>query len=107
MKDFAKDRARLRYRLCRMPWLIKVLLPSPADPSACTQGKSWRLRQCRRKPQVAPFLNVVEFTQRSGFQDGTGQITTTQRRITNEDYVMGRFDYTFSEYSHGIRTLHF
>ncbi len=72
------------------------LLPNPSDPSACTQANPSGCVNVGVNSLTAPFLNVVALPNGPDFGNGTGQITTTQRRITNEDYGMGRFDYTFS-----------
>lgn len=72
------------------------LLPSAANPSACTPLNPGGCVNVGVNPLIAPYLSIVALPNGQDFGDGTGQITTTQRRITNEDYVMGRFDYSFS-----------
>jgi hypothetical protein len=72
------------------------LLPNPTNPSACTPTSPGGCVYIGINPKVAPFLNIVVPPNGPDFRNGTGQITSTQRRITNEDYVMGRFDYFFA-----------
>jgi Carboxypeptidase regulatory-like domain len=72
------------------------LLPNPANPSACSQVNPGGCVNIGVNPQVAPFLNVIVPPNGTDFGNGTGQITSTQRRITNEDYGTGRFDYSFT-----------
>jgi hypothetical protein len=72
------------------------LLPNPSNPTACTQANPAGCINIGVSPQTVPFLGIVAPPNGPDFGNGTGQITSTERRITNEDYVMGRFDYTVS-----------
>ena len=72
------------------------LLPSAANPSACTPSTPSGCINVGVNPAIAPFLNIVALPNGPDFGNGSGQITTTQRRITNEDYGMGRVDYSLA-----------
>jgi hypothetical protein len=72
------------------------LLPDPANPTACTSANPSGCINVGVNPQAAPFLNIVALPNGQDFGNGTAQITSTLRRITNEDYAMGRIDYNFS-----------
>jgi hypothetical protein len=78
------------------------LLPNPANPTACTQSNPGGCINIGVNPQSAPFLAIVDLPNGQDFGNGTAQITSTQRRITNEDYLMGRFDYNFSNTHTGL-----
>ncbi len=72
------------------------LLPNPANPAACTQANPGGCINIGVNPLIAPFLNTVALPNGPDFGNGTAQITSTLRRITNEDYVVGRVDYNLS-----------
>jgi hypothetical protein len=77
------------------------LLPAAATPSnpgggPCAVGNQTGCINVGVNPLITPYLNIIAAANGPDFGNGTAQITSTERRITNEDYVMGRFDYTFS-----------
>jgi hypothetical protein len=73
--------------------------PTPGNPNGgpCTATNQSGCVNIGVTPSIAPYLNIIAPSNGPDFGDGTAQITTTERRITNEDYVMGRFDYLFSD----------
>jgi hypothetical protein len=78
------------------------LLPgaaTPANPTGgpCTASDQSGCLNIGVNPSIAPYLNIIAPANGPDFGNGTAQITSTERRITNEDYVMGRFDYSFSD----------
>jgi Carboxypeptidase regulatory-like domain/TonB-dependent Receptor Plug Domain/TonB dependent receptor len=78
------------------------LLPDPANPTACTQSNPGACINVGVNPLTAPYLAIVALPNGPDFGNGTAQITSTERRITNEDYLMGRFDYNFSSTHSGL-----
>ena len=77
------------------------LLPSASDPGACTPATPAGCVNIGVNPQIAPFMNIIAMPNGTDFGNGSAQITSTQRRITNENYGMGRFDYSLSN-THSI-----
>jgi hypothetical protein len=73
----------------------------PASSGSCATGGGAGCVNVGVNPQIAPYLAVVALPNGADNGDGTGQITSTEKRITNEDYAVGRFDYMFSS-THSI-----
>jgi hypothetical protein len=73
--------------------------PTPGNPNGgpCTPANESGCINVGVNPLTAVYLNIIAPSNGPDFGNGTAQITSTQRRLTNEDYVMGRFDYSLSD----------
>jgi len=71
-------------------------LPSPTDPSACTQSNIGGCVNVGVNPAVAPFLAIFPPANGVDFGNGSAELTSSERRKTREDYGMARMDHNFS-----------
>jgi hypothetical protein len=72
------------------------LLPSAANPSACTQATPGGCVAIPINPLIQPFLNLVAPSNGPGNGDGTGELITANKGNTREDHGMVRIDHNFS-----------
>jgi outer membrane receptor protein involved in Fe transport len=72
------------------------LLPSSANPSACTEANPGGCVNVGVNSQVAPFLAIIPGPNGTDFGNGTGELTSSERRKTREDYGLVRLDHNFS-----------
>jgi hypothetical protein len=83
--------------LARAGFLPGAATPGNPNGGPCTPADRTGCVNVGVNPLIAPYLNIIAAANGPDFGNGTAQITSTERRITNEDYVMGRFDYAFSD----------
>src|SRR5580698_6947369 len=72
------------------------LLPSAANPSACSTATSGRCAAIPMNPQIQPFLNLLPPSNGPDNGDGTGELITANKGNTREDHGMVRIDHNFS-----------
>ena len=72
------------------------LLPSAADPSACTKATPGGCVAIPINPSILPFLNLVAPANGPDNGDGTGELITANKGNTREDHGMVRIDHNFS-----------
>src|SRR5580698_3052281 len=72
------------------------LLPSAANPSACSTATSGRCAAIPINPLIQPFLNLVPPSNGPDNGDGTGELITANKGNTREDHGMVRIDHNFS-----------
>lgn len=72
------------------------LLPSPADPAACTSATPGGCVAIPVDPLIEPFLNLVPPSNGLDNGDGTGELITANKGATREDHGMVRIDYNLS-----------
>lgn len=69
----------------------------PASLGSCPDASSPGCVDVGVNALTQPFLDVIAPSNGQDFGDGTAQVTSTERRITNENYGMARFDYSFTD----------
>ena len=72
------------------------LLPSAANPSACTNATPSGCAAIPINPLIQPFLNLVPPSNGPDNGDGTGELITANKGNTREDHGMVRIDHNFS-----------
>ena len=72
------------------------LLPSAADPSACTSAGSSGCAAIPINPEIQQFLNLMPPSNGADNGDGTGELITANKGTTREDHGMVRIDNNFS-----------
>jgi hypothetical protein len=72
------------------------LLPSPANPSACTQQNPGGCVNVGLNPAVIPFLSLAPPPNGPDLGNGVGLFTSSDKRATREDYGLARLDHAFS-----------
>jgi Carboxypeptidase regulatory-like domain/TonB dependent receptor len=72
------------------------LLPSVANPSACTNATPSGCVAVPINPQIQPFLNLLPPSNGPDNGDGTGELITANKGTTREDHGMVRIDHNFS-----------
>ena len=80
---------------------LQGYLPSPSNPSACTQSNLGGCVNVGVNPAVAPFLALFPAANGPDFGNGSAELTSSERRKTREDYGMIRVDHIFSN-SHSL-----
>ena len=72
------------------------LLPSAANPSACTNITPSGCVAVAMNPSIQPFLSVLPPSNGPDNGDGTGELITANKGATREDHGMLRVDHNFS-----------
>ncbi|HTB15997.1 MAG TPA: TonB-dependent receptor [Bryobacteraceae bacterium] len=72
------------------------LLPSAANPSACTNATPSGCVAIPMNPLLQPFLNLLPASNGPANGDGTGELITANKGTTREDHGMVRVDHNFS-----------
>jgi hypothetical protein len=72
------------------------LLPSAANPSACSSTTPSGCIAIPMNPLIQPFLNLVPPSNGPDNGDGTGELITANKGSTREDHGMVRIDHNFS-----------
>ncbi len=72
------------------------LLPSAANPSACTNTNPSGCVAVAMNPSIQPFLSVLPPSNGPDNGDGTGELITANKGNTREDHGMLRIDHNFS-----------
>ena len=72
------------------------LLPSAANPSACSNTNPSGCVAIPMNPLIQPFLNLLPPSNGPGNGDGTGELITANKGNTREDHGMVRIDHNFS-----------
>jgi len=72
------------------------LLPSPANPTACTGATPSGCVAIPIDSLIQPFLNLVPPSNGPDNGDGTGELITANKGATREDHGMVRIDYNLS-----------
>jgi len=72
------------------------LLPSPANPSACSNTTPSGCVAIPMNPLIQPFLNLLPPSNGPDNGDGTGELITANKGNTREDHGMVRIDHNFS-----------
>ena len=72
------------------------LLPSAANPSACSTATPSGCAAIPINPLIQPFLNLVPPANGPDNGDGTGELITANKGNTREDHGMVRIDHNFS-----------
>ena len=72
------------------------LLPSAANPSACTNTTPSGCVAVPMNPSIQPFLSVLPPANGPDNGDGTGELITANKGTTREDHGMVRIDHNFS-----------
>ena len=72
------------------------LLPSAANPSACSTATPGGCAAIPINPLIQPFLNLVPPANGPDNGDGTGELITANKGNTREDHGMVRIDHNFS-----------
>src|SRR5258708_16509237 len=72
------------------------LLPSSADPTACTEQNPGGCANVGVNPAVAPFLALYPSPTGPDLGHGVGLFTSSDKRDTREDYGLVRIDHAFS-----------
>src|SRR5580700_5717729 len=72
------------------------LLPSAANPSACTNATPSGCAAIPINPLIQPFLSLVPPANGPDNGDGTGELITANKGNTREDHGMVRIDHNFS-----------
>jgi hypothetical protein len=72
------------------------LLPSAADPAACTNATPSGCVAIPINPAILPFLNLVSPSNGPDNGDGTGELITANKGNTREDHGMVRIDHNLS-----------
>ncbi len=72
------------------------LLPSAANPSACTNATPGGCVAIPINPLIQPFLNLMPSSNGPANGDGTGELITANKGTTREDHGMVRVDHNFS-----------
>src|SRR5579863_5844575 len=71
------------------------LLPSAANPSACSKTNPRGCVAIPMNPLVQPFLNLLPVSNGPDNGDGTGELITAHKGNTREDHGMVRIDHNF------------
>jgi hypothetical protein len=79
------------------------LLPSAANPSACSNTTPSGCVAIPMNPLIQPFLNLMPPSNGPGNGDGTGELITANKGTTREDHGMVRIDHNFSS-THSLFT---
>jgi hypothetical protein len=72
------------------------LLPSAANPSACSNTTPSGCVAIPMNPLIQPFLSLLPVSNGPDNGDGTGELITANRGNTREDHGMVRIDHNFS-----------
>src|SRR5580658_1120426 len=72
------------------------LLPSAANPSACSNATPSGCIAIPMNPLIQPFLSLVPVSNGPDNGDGTGELITANKGNTREDHGMVRIDHNFS-----------
>src|SRR5580700_7405740 len=72
------------------------LLPSAANPSACSNATPSGCIAIPMNPLIQPFLSLVPVSNGPDNGDGTGELITANKGNTREDHGMVRIDHHFS-----------
>src|SRR5580692_1297105 len=72
------------------------LLPSAANPSACSNVNPSGCVAIPMNPLIQPFLNLLPPSNGPDNGDGTGELITANKGNTREDHGMVRIDHNFS-----------
>src|SRR5580692_3916962 len=72
------------------------LLPSAANPSACSNTTPSGCIAIPMNPLIQPFLSLLPVSNGPDNGDGTGELITANRGNTREDHGMVRIDHNFS-----------
>src|SRR5580700_3587386 len=72
------------------------LLPSAANPSACSNSNPRGCVAIPMNPLIQPFLNLLPVSNGPDNGDGTGELITADKGTTREDHGMVRIDQNFS-----------
>ena len=72
------------------------LLPSAANPSACSTANSNGCAAIPVNPLIPQFLNLMPPSNGADNGDGTGELITANKGNTREDHGMVRIDHDFS-----------
>jgi hypothetical protein len=72
------------------------LLPSAANPSACSNGTPSGCVAIPMNPLIEPFLSLLPPSNGPDNGDGTGELITANKGTTREDHGMVRIDHNFS-----------
>src|SRR5580704_18112985 len=72
------------------------LLPSAANPSACSNTTPSGCVAIPMNPLIQPFLNLLPVSNGPDNGDGTGELITANKGNTREDHGMVRIDHNFS-----------
>src|SRR5580692_3722952 len=72
------------------------LLPSAANPSACSNTNPRGCVAIPMNPLIQPFLNLLPVSNGPDNGDGTGELITANKGNTREDHGMVRIDHNFS-----------
>jgi hypothetical protein len=72
------------------------LLPSAANPSACSNTNPSGCVAIPMNPLIQPFLNLLPVSNGPDNGDGTGELITANKGNTREDHGMVRIDHNFS-----------
>src|SRR5580698_6321171 len=72
------------------------LLPSAANPSACSNTTPSGCIAIPMNPLIQPFLNLVPPSNGPDNGDGTGELITANKGSTRQDHGMVRIDHNFS-----------
>ena len=72
------------------------LLPSAANPSACSNTNPNGCVAIPMNPLIQPFLSLLPVSNGPDNGDGTGELITANKGSTREDHGMVRIDHNFS-----------
>src|SRR5580704_17878456 len=72
------------------------LLPSAANPSACSNTNPNGCVAIPMNPLIQPFLSLLPVSNGPDNGDGTGELITANKGNTREDHGMVRIDHNFS-----------
>src|SRR5580700_11202968 len=72
------------------------LLPSAANPSACSNTNPRGCVAIPMNPLIQPFLNLLPVSNGPDNGDGTGELITADKGTTREDHGVVRIDHNFS-----------
>src|SRR5580693_3909151 len=72
------------------------LLPSAANPSACSNTTPSGCIAIPMNPLIQPFLSLLPPSNGPDNGDGTGELITADKGATREDHGMARIDHSFS-----------
>jgi hypothetical protein len=72
------------------------LLPSAANPSACSNSNPSGCVAIPMNPLIQPFLNLLPVSNGPDNGDGTGELISANKGNTREDHGMVRIDHNFS-----------